>query len=67
MTKAESLIVSAYTGYLFTKQFADVHEYIEKVLERPVFTHELASEEVNKEIREKLKLKIIEIIKSIKD
>jgi hypothetical protein len=67
MTKEESLIVSAYTGYLFTKQFSDVHEYIEKVLERPVFTHELASEEVNKEIREKLKPKIIEMIKSIKD
>lgn len=67
MTKEESLIISAYTGYLFTKQFSEVHEYIEKVLERPVFTHELASEEVNKEIREKLKPKIIEMIKSIKD
>lgn len=41
MTKQEKIIVSAYTGTLMC-DFSDVHEYIEKKLGRPVFTHEMA-------------------------
>lgn len=43
MTKHEKLVVSAYTGYLMTS-FAEFHEYVEKVLARPIFTHELGEE-----------------------
>jgi hypothetical protein len=64
MTKQEGLIVSAYTGFLLVQNFGDVHEFIEKTLERPVFTHELANDSVLVEIREKLYPKIVEIIDS---
>lgn len=51
MTKQEKVIVSAYTGILMC-DFSDVHEYIEKKLGRPVWTHEFADEGLNDEIRE---------------
>ena len=52
MTKEEKIIVSAYTGYLLCDSFSDVHEYVEKILGRPVWTHEFADEMIHKEIRE---------------
>lgn len=54
MTKEEKLIVSAYTGTLMCN-FHDLHEYIEKLLGRPVWTHELADEYVVEEIKAKSK------------
>lgn len=55
MTKQEAIILSAYTGYLLVDNFDDVHEFIEKLLGRPVWTHQLADPELQKEIREKCK------------
>lgn len=52
MTKKERIIVSAYTGVLMC-DFSDVHEYVEKALGRPVWTHEFANEVMQKEIQEK--------------
>lgn len=52
MTLQERIIVSAYTGYLMC-DFSKVHEYIEKTLGRPVWTHELADVRVKEEIRDK--------------
>lgn len=40
MTKREAAIVSAYTGILIG-EFDDMHEYIEEIMQRPVFTHEM--------------------------
>lgn len=54
MTKQEKIIVSAYTGYLMCK-FEDLHKYVEEALGRPVFTHELADEDVIADIREAIK------------
>lgn len=54
MTDKERIIVSAYTGVLMC-EFSKLHEYIEKILGRPVFTHEMANENVWKEIKEKFK------------
>ena len=50
MTKQERIIVSAYTGVLMCN-FDDMHEYIEKKLGRPVWTHEMASNEFLDEVR----------------
>ena len=47
MTKQERLIVSAYTGVF--------QIYVEQLLQRPVFTHELAMADVWQEIKEKSK------------
>ena len=41
MTKYEAIVISAYTGFLMC-DFNDMHEYIEKKLGRPIYTHELA-------------------------
>ncbi len=60
MTKREAAIVAAYTGVLIGK-FSDMHEYIEEVLDRPVFTHELAQNEVIQEIKEKTKQDFVNI------
>lgn len=54
MTLQERLVVSAYTGTLMC-DFDKLHEYIEKVLDRPVFTHELARDDVCEEIKKKVK------------
>ena len=61
MTKEEAAIVSAYTGILIG-EFSDFHEYIEKILCRPVFTHELANKEICVEIKEKSRQDFINII-----
>ena len=50
MTKQERIIVSAYTGVLMCN-FDDVHKYIEEKLGRPVFTHELGCDKVEREIK----------------
>ena len=64
MTHEEAVLTSAYTGYLLTKDFSDVHEFCEKVLGRPILTHEFGIEETLKEIREKCKPMIIKMIES---
>lgn len=40
MTKREAAIVSAYTGYLIG-EFSDFQAYVEEIMGRPIFTHEL--------------------------
>lgn len=54
MTKREAAIVSAYTGFL-CGGFAEMHEYVEEIMERPVWTHEMGDAEVAAEIRKKAK------------
>ena len=57
MTDREKAIVSAYTGIamLTGDKFSIFHKYVEDILGRSVWTHELASEELWGEIREKSK------------
>jgi hypothetical protein len=52
MTKREAAIVSAYTGYLIGTM-DELHKYIEQIMEKPIYTHELVSEELEKLIHEK--------------
>lgn len=60
MTKQEKIIVSAYTGVLMC-DFDDVHEYIQRKLGRPVYTHELAGKGIQKEVKEKSHEDFLEI------
>lgn len=62
MTRDEAVLISAYTGFLLTKNSSDVHEFCEKVLGRSIFTHEFGMEETHKEIREKCKPMILKMI-----
>lgn len=50
MTNRERAIVSAYTGKLMC-DFDYLHKYIEEKLGRPVLTHELATIEIEDEIK----------------
>ena len=50
LTREQAAIVGLYTG-VCCGPFEDIHELAEKVLERPIFTHEFPS------IREELKAK----------
>lgn len=52
MTKEEKLIVSAYTGVLMV-DFDELRKYVEKLLGRPLWTHEFALGVVANEIKEK--------------
>lgn len=45
LTRQQAAVIGAYTG-IACGPFGDIHEYIEKVLGRPVWTHELASRDM---------------------
>lgn len=61
MTLHEKIVLSAYTGILMC-DISEVHKYIEKLLGRPVWTHELVSEALWAEIKEKAKSDFLKII-----
>lgn len=67
MTKQEAILVSAYTGFLLTKDFSDVHKFCEDLLGEPIFTHEFAEKEMQKRIKEKCKPLILEMIENETD
>lgn len=54
MTKQECAIIMAHTGIcmLTGEEFNEFHKYVEYIMGRPVWTHELAHEEVKNEIIE---------------
>ena len=53
-------IVSAYTG-IALGDFQETHKYIEKIMERPVFTHEMGSAEFMDQVREKAKSDFVKL------
>lgn len=63
MTLHEKVVLSAYPDILMC-DFSEVHKYIEKLLGRPVWTHELASEPLRETIKEKAKPDFLKIIES---
>ena len=60
MTKREAAIVAAYTGYLIGA-FSDMHEYVEEVMGRPVWTHEMGSAAFMEQLRKKAKKDFVAI------
>jgi rubrerythrin len=61
MTDREKAIVMAYTGIcmLIEDKFQIFHKYVEDIMGRPVYTHELAYRDVQDEIKEKAKADFI--------
>lgn len=57
MTDKEKAIVMAHTGIcmLAGDKFQIFHKYVEDIMGRPVYTHELANKAVEDEIKEKAK------------
>ena len=64
MTREEAILLSAYTGFLLVQDFSDVHKFCEDTLGRPIWTHEFADEDVQKEIQDKLRPQIMKLIQS---
>lgn len=67
MTRDEALLLSAYTGYLLVPDFSDVHEFCERILGRPIYTHEFVDEKIVEEIKEKLKPEIMSMIDNLSE
>jgi len=55
-------VVSAYTGILCV-DFPSFHEYVEKIMGRGVMTHELGTERITNEIRERSHSDFLELCK----
>lgn len=66
LTREQAAIIGAYTGIL-CGPFQDMHEYVEKVLGRPVWTHEFASDKVSDQIKEASKADFIRLVPSAEE
>ena len=66
MTKQEKIVISAYTGVLMC-DISDLRKYIEKILGRPVYSHELADDNVCEEIKAKSKADFLDICANSED
>lgn len=66
MTDREKAVVMAYTGIsmLTGEKYSIFHKYIEDLLGRPVWTHELADKSVWNKIKEKSQNDFLEICKT---
>lgn len=65
MTLEERVIVETYTGYCMTSgdERDAVYKYMEKLLGRSVYTHELAQKSVVKKLHEKSKDDFVNLCK----
>lgn len=61
MTKREAAIVATYTGILLGN-FEGMHKYIEEIVGRPVFTHELGSKEFVAKLKQLSKQDFISLV-----
>lgn len=57
MTKEECAIIMAYTGIcmLTGEDFSIFHKYVENIMGRPIWTHEMGIGSIADEIKEKSK------------
>lgn len=69
MTKRECAIVMAYTGVcmLAGENFQIFHKYVEDIMNRPVYTHELGFPLVADEIKRRSENDFIALCKSATD
>lgn len=61
LTQEQAAIVGAYTGVL-AGPFSDMHAYVERIMERPVWTHEMADEAVQEQIKERAKSDFLALV-----
>lgn len=64
MTRKEAILLSAYTGFLLVPDFPEVKKFCEDALGMPIWTHEFADKDVQKEVQEKLRPQIMELIQN---
>lgn len=64
MTREESAIISAFTGVL-VGPFDAFHEYVEKIMGRPVWTHEMGNKAISQEIKEMSRADFVALAESV--
>lgn len=69
MTKRECAIVMAHTGIcmLEGENFTIFHKYVEDIMGRPVFIHEMGIRSIADEIKEKSKEDFLNLCKTATD
>lgn len=63
LDKHQAAVIGAYTGVL-SGPFEEMHEYITRVMGRPVFTHELADAEFVGKLKAKSKPDFLALVRS---
>lgn len=66
MTKKECAIIMAHTGIcmLTGEDFYIFHKYVEDIMGRPVYGHEMAYDIIEKEIKERSKKDFLELCRN---
>jgi len=66
LTKRQAQIVGAFTG-IVAGPFPELHEYIQEILGRPVFTIELGNEEMADRISAAAKEDFLNLVRTVDD
>ena len=64
MDKHEAAVMTAYTG-IMVGSFSDFHAYAERIMDRPIWTHQFASKKLAAEIKAKAEPDFMAICESI--
>lgn len=64
MTTRESAIIGAFTGVL-AGPFDELHKYVEEIMGRPVWTHEMGNKDIATQIKEKARDDFIALARSV--
>ena len=60
LTRQQAAEIGAFTGVL-CGPFEDLHEYVERIMQRPVFTHEMGNELTMAQIKERAEADFISL------
>ncbi len=66
MTRRESAVMSAFTG-IMCGPFSAMHEYVEEVMGRPVWTHEMGSREFAENLKKLAEADFLAIAEAVPD
>ncbi len=66
LTRREAFVITAFTG-ISTTNFGDFQGFAEKILGRPVWTHEFGSPAVWDELKELVRDEFLDICKAVPD
>ena len=66
MTKQECAIVMAFTGIcmLTGEDFGIFHKYVEDIMGKPIYTHEMGNEAIANEIKQKSEMDFINLCRN---
>jgi hypothetical protein len=62
LTKQQAIVITGFTGVMACKSFSDFHGDVEKLLGRPVFTHEFGNTEFSKLLKELYKPDFMDMV-----